>query len=199
MDRAFALVLAVFAAAAFFPLARPTSYNVTGALSPLFASFPYTVGEWEGKDLPPDEKAMEILETRNLITREYRRPDGQSLQLLLVASRRDRRVAHPPEVCYTASNYNIISSGMTSIDLGGQPVELKEFYAEYERDHQVRDHVLYVYKVGGRYTTNYYAQQLQFAFDQFTRQESEVLLIRVAGADSGALKAFLEQLLPLLS
>jgi hypothetical protein len=61
-----------------------------------------------GKDVPVDEKTYEILETRNVLSRIYENPKGEQIHLLLVGSRKDRRVAHPPEVCYLSYNFIIV-------------------------------------------------------------------------------------------
>ncbi|MCM8775341.1 MAG: EpsI family protein [Candidatus Omnitrophica bacterium] len=191
-------LVAILGLLAFFPLDMPSSFVIDEALSPLFESFPMNIGGWHGKDFPVDERTYEILETRNVLSRLYIHPDGREIHLFIVGSRRDRRVAHPPEVCYTGSNFVILNEADGSLKIGNKVLPVREFTAQNERNPSAREEVLYLYKIGDRYTTNYYAQQLRFALDRFTRKDSEVFLIRLAGRDKSVFKEFLEALLPLL-
>lgn len=182
-----------------FALARPSSFLVDTKLDAKFALVPMNFNGWRGVDHPVDEQTYEILETRNVLSRMYTDPAGKSVHLLLVSSEKDRRVAHPPEVCYISSNYAIVGEGEENIRRDDLSLRVKTFTAEHERDSNHREEVLYVYKVGNRFTTNYYAQQLQFAFDRLSRGNSRVLLIRIGGPDKTSLQKFFSVLLPHIS
>jgi len=80
-----------------FPLAMPSAITIQAEKSAFFKEFPLHIASWSGVDIPPDERTLEILETRNVLSREYWQSDGEKIHLLLVSSQRDRRVAHPPE------------------------------------------------------------------------------------------------------
>ncbi len=149
--------LAVLGLLCFFRLSLPSSLTVTDELSPFFQTFPMQIGKWEGEIIAPDERDLEILETRNVLSRNYKNDQGDALHLFLVSSKKDRRVAHPPEVCYISSNFNVMNAQEAQV--GEVPV--KTFTAVLERNADDRQEVLYLYKIGTRYTTNYYAQQLQ--------------------------------------
>jgi len=192
------IALPVIAVLAFFQVEMPSSLTIAEEKSPFFQQFPLEIGEWKGTDVAPDEKTLEILETRNVLTRFYETADKNGVHLLLVSSQKDRRVAHPPEVCYLGSNFSIMNERETTPAEHGGQFSVKEFEAIHERRPDKKEHVLYVYRVGDRFTTNYYAQQLQFAIDRFSKNESEVLLIRLAGSEREALHEFLSKLLPLL-
>lgn len=187
--------LAVLGLLCFFRLSLPSSLTVKDELSPFFQTFPMKIGNWEGEVIAPDERDLEILETRNVLSRNYKNDRGDLLHLFLVSSKKDRRVAHPPEVCYISSNFNVMNARETRI--GEVPV--KTFTAVQERNADDRQEVLYLYKIGTRYTTNYYAQQLQFALDSLSNESSEVLMIRLAGRDKSVLETFLKELLPVLN
>ena len=91
-----------------FPLTPPVAFHLDESKSPFFETFPAEIGEWRGEDAPVDERTYEILETRNVLSRNYKNPDGGVVHLLMVGSFKDRRVAHPPEVCYMSSNFVIV-------------------------------------------------------------------------------------------
>ena len=48
-------------------------------------AFPMKVGEWRGRELPITEKEYGILETRNLISREYIDRSGNKLYLFIIS------------------------------------------------------------------------------------------------------------------
>lgn len=197
-DKSYWTALVLFSGLAFFPLPLPSSFHMDQAKDPRFESVPFLVGDWKGKDVVLDERTYEILETRNVLSRVYERPSGETLHLLLVGSHRDRRVTHPPEVCYLGSNFSILNEKKSQIQTKQGMIPVKEFLARNEKNPQHQEHVLYVYRVGDRFTTNYYDQQLQFLWNRMRRHNSEVLLIRLAASDKARLQEFLNDLLPLL-
>lgn len=174
-----------------FPIAQPTSYKIDHTISPLFSAFPNAIGEWTGEDTKVDERTYEILETRNVLSRTYKNPAGDGVHLLLVGSHKDRRVAHPPEVCYLGSNFTITNEAESKLATEDAPLGIREFTAKSEKNPNYQEHVLYLYKVGDRFTTNYYAQQIQFALDRLSQKDSRVLLIRLAGSSRDRLLEFL--------
>ncbi|MDD4861200.1 MAG: EpsI family protein [Candidatus Omnitrophica bacterium] len=195
---AYLLTLLVLAVLCLFPLANPESFRIDETRSPLFLSFPGQIGNWTGQDVEVDERTYEILETRNVLSRVYKNTSGQTVHLLLVSSRKDRRVAHPPEVCYTTSNFSIAAENQRALQIGNQTIPVKEFIATNQRNAQNREHVLYFYKVGDEYTTNYYSQQLRFAIDRLTRKTSEILLIRLSSSDPAVFPEFLAGVLSVI-
>lgn len=192
-------MLLLLAGLSVFRLQPPSALTIQAEKSAYLTEFPLSIGGWQGSELPPDELAEQILETKNILNREYVNTDGGKVTLLMVVSKRDRRVAHPPEVCYTASNYNIMDRKEAELPAGGESYPVNLFRAVHERHPDYSQDVLYLYKVGNRYTTNYYAQQLQFAFDRLTRKESEVILIRISSSDAGAVQAFFKSLIPVIN
>ncbi len=182
-----------------FPLARPSSFSVDTKLDAKFAQIPMAFSGWRGTDHAVDERTYEILETRNVLSRLYTNSAGKTIHLLLVSSEKDRRVAHPPEVCYLSSHYTIMDEHEETINVAGRGFEVKKFIARSEKIPSYQEEVLYVYKVGDRFTTNYYAQQFQFAFDRLSRGNSRVLLIRLAGAEKTTLQKFFSDFLPHIS
>lgn len=180
LDKTYLLVLLFCLGLNFFPIAMPTAYHIDEIKSPLFKSFPYQLGDWKGKDTEVDERTYEILETRNVLSRAYEDSEGLRIHLLLVGSYKDRRVAHPPEVCYLSSNYVIMNETQKTLQADGKKFDVKSFLARNERFPDQQEDVIYVYKVGNELTTNYYSQQLKFAMDRLSKKSSDVLLIRMA-------------------
>ena len=114
---------------------------------------------------------------------------------MVVASDKDRRVAHPPEVCYISSHYSVLTEKSDTLRWKRGEIPVKEFVALDERNPTQKENVIYVYKVGNQFTNNYFNQQFKFAFDRMTMRESQILLIRASGADEQAVRSFFSKTL----
>lgn len=198
LPKSFFVVIATLAVLAMFPVAMPTSFHIDETKNPFFETFPTVLQDWKGTDAPVDRRTYEILETRNVLYRIYQNAKGEKVELLLVSSKKDRRVAHPPEVCFTGSHYVITDEKDRTFDWQGRKLPAREFIAKNEQDPRDVQSVLYFYKVGKTFTSNYYKQQLRFAVDRMTNRSSDVLLIRLSAARSETFPAFLDVLMKVL-
>ena len=198
LPKAYLVILLTLGALAFFPLAMPTSFHIDETRNPFFEKFPLLLGDWKGADSPVDQRTYEILETKNVLSRSYQNSKGERVHLLLVSSQKDRRVAHPPEVCFSGSNYVITDEKDSAYDLNREKIPAREFIAKNERDPRDVQSVLYFYKVGKTFTSNYYKQQLSFAMDRVANRSSDVLLIRLSAGSSKSFSHFLDVLMPVL-
>lgn len=140
-------------------------------------NFPYAIGEWQGKDLPVSEKEYAILETRNLIVREYVNPQGEKISLFIIYSETNRCVFHPPEVCFIGSGVKIVDKNRAEIPCAKGKICVNKMYAEKNNR---KDLVLYCYKAGKLYTDNFYLQQTVFALHQLLGKHISGATIRVA-------------------
>ena len=135
-------------------------------------SFPETVGEWSDKEIPITEKEYGILETRNVITREYDNLSLGKLMLFIIYSETNRSVFHPPDLC-------LVGGGLSVVDKTREPVTSagRTFYVNkmLMRKGDYGLLVLFCYKAGGLYTDSYYLQQAYLALHQ-------IFARRIAGA-----------------
>ena len=140
-------------------------------------AFPYKIGAWTGADLEVTEKEYDILETRNLISREYADGSGEKIFLFVIYSETNRMVFHPPEVC-------LIGSGVTIADKKNEGINFKqkEFFTNklYLQKDDARSIALYCYKSGNLYTENFYLQQVHFMLNQLLGKRSGGATIRVS-------------------
>ena len=158
-------------------------------------AFPMTVGEWKGKDLPITEKEYDILETRNLITREYTNPSGDKLYLLIIYSETNRSVFHPPEVCMIGSGLNITDKQVEKFDAGNNIFTTNKLFAEKGPFKEI---ILNSYKAGHTYTNNFYLQQAYLALHQIFGRNVPGATLRAsmaAGRDEHATLATLKEFL----
>lgn len=141
------------------------------------ANLPMKIHGWVGRDLPVEENAYEILETRNLILREYAK-DGHKVYLYIIYSMDNRKVSHPPEVCFEGSGVTIVRKQKVPLVLAGnRQITVNMLLVERKG---AMNAVIYWYKAGGAYTDNYLKQQLQIALNHLKFKKTPGALIRLS-------------------
>jgi len=141
--------------------------------------FPTSVGDWISEEIPITEDDYAILETRNAFTRKYKTPEGQSVNLFIVYSESNRKVSHPPEICYLGSGISVIDNTHSLITSEDQKEVIKanRLLLEHGRFHQV---AYYWFKVGDTFVSNYWKQQVMIVFNTLLGRPSSSALIRVS-------------------
>jgi len=141
------------------------------------SDFPMAIGAWQGKDLPVDERAYEILETRNLILREYAK-GNEKVYFYIIYSQDNRKVSHPPEVCFEGSGITIVKKDKVALELAdGSRILANELVVEKKGPTNL---VLYWYKAGNFYTDNYLKQQLSIALSRLRFKPTSSAMIRLS-------------------
>jgi EpsI family protein len=141
--------------------------------------FPKKVGSWVSVDLPIAEDVYAILETRNVFTRRYKNEDGRGAYLLLVYSENNRKVSHPPEICYTGSGVSILSNEPAYIEMNGlkKRIKVNRLFVEQGNTQQI---MYYWFKVGDTFTANYWKQQALIVWKTLLGQRASSALLRVS-------------------
>ncbi|VAX37403.1 hypothetical protein MNBD_UNCLBAC01-923 [hydrothermal vent metagenome] len=139
--------------------------------------FPKVIGEWISEEIPISDKDYEILETRNAFTRRYTHSQtGVEVYLFIIYSQNNRKVSHPPELCYTGSGATVLSKKPEIIG-SQQSIETVQVVVEYTHTQQVLN---YWFKVGESFTPSYWKQQLLIAVKTFTGKPASSALIRIS-------------------
>jgi len=139
-------------------------------------AFPQEIAGWKSEELPITDREYSLLETRNAFTRKYTNEQGNSVYLFVVYSQTNRKVVHPPEICYTGGGATFISNMHHGIDipsLGIQVVSNK--YLVEQGAH--RQYMCYWFKVGDTFTPNYLKGQALIAIKKLTGQPAGGALI----------------------
>jgi EpsI family protein len=138
------------------------------------STFPKEIGEWKGEDLPISERDYEILETRNLIMRDYKNSSGDSVYLYIIYSADNRRSLHPPEVCYTGGGSTILEKSVVPITAF---LRANQFIIELKDSKQL---VVYWFKAPNLDTYSYLKQQLKVMADRMLRKQTYGAMVRVS-------------------
>ncbi len=143
----------------------------------LVSKLPLQIGEWQGRDLPVEERAFEILETRNLVLREYAKGDTK-VYLYIIYSQDNRKVSHPPEVCFEGSGITIVNKDKIQLELvGGKNIFANKLLVEKDG---INNTIVYWYKAGEYHIDNYLKQQLRIALSRLQLKRTSGALIRIS-------------------
>ena len=101
--------------------------------------FPKVIGDWVSEDLPITDDEKAILETDNVFVRRYTNSIDEEVFLFVVYSKNNRKVSHPPEICYTGGGATILSNVLDSIPSGSQdlPINVHRLKVEKGRVMQI--------------------------------------------------------------
>lgn len=171
----FFLVVGLLALAAFVALSSYLPERFDTGSSVKMADFPMKIGSWTGKDVPLTARDYAILETKNLIMREYTDPAGRKVLLYIIYSEGNRKVAHPPEVCYTGGGATITEKGVFTISPAIRATRMITEFSEGGRQF-----VVYWFKAGNFNTDNYMAQQFRVAWRHTLGKKTSAAMIRVS-------------------
>lgn len=164
------LVLIVTAGISFFAY-MPAKFDDSSSVK--MADFPKTIGDWVSEDIPLKKREYELLETNNLIMRNYTNKNGDKVNLYIIYSQENRKVAHPPEICLQGGG--AIITNQTTLQITDS-IKATKIILEKNTS---RDLVAYWYKVGNLNTNIFLKQQLTMSINKLFGKKTSIALIRV--------------------
>lgn len=143
----------------------------------LASKVPLAIGAWHMVgERGPTEDEKRILETDAILTRTYSRGDGPNCDLSITFARDNRRVAHPPEICYKGAGWGVEEKEVLDLAIGGQPFYVNRLLLVRGNS---RLHVFYWFKAGPSNSASYLAMQWNIIRLHFTHRGSSSALLRV--------------------
>jgi EpsI family protein len=164
-----ALALTAAAAVATWRCARPRPSTAV----PFTASIEKAIGDWAGRDRSLTPRQYELLETRDILFREYARGGDLVLACVAVAGA-DGKAAHPPEICYRGQGWDVVEQRQAVHALAGRERKIDRLRV---RQDGVELLVWSWYRVGSDETPDWLEeQQLAFAATFAGRDDRAALL-----------------------
>lgn len=169
-------------------------------------NFPREIGEWTSEELKITDEEYAILETRNAFTRRYTHPgSGVQVDLLIVYSQNNRKVSHPPEICYTGNGATILHNEQAALPVSESRTVTANRLVMDLNDREYLSY--YWFKVGDSYTPNYWKQQILIALKTLSAKPASSALIRMSIVSAGddhqkteeEVKKFTRVMFPLLA
>lgn len=200
-NKNFVLITIILAAVAAFSILTYLPNKNASDKEAQMADFPKRIGEWEATDIPLSANDLAILETNNLIMREYKNVSTQDIiYLYIIYSAGNRKVVHPPEICYSGGGATIIEKSTVPVT---NTIQANKFTVE---DKDSRQLVSYWFRSGNFNTYNYMQQQLKMVINRTLRKKTSGAMIRVSTtikdnnqeAALSLIKSFCGQIQPIL-
>jgi EpsI family protein len=158
---------------------------------------------WTSTELPFSEEEMQILETRDYVSRTYRDGRDVPVDLCVVFSEDNRKGTHPPDICLEGAGYRILSRELRTVTEGGEPLTVCEIVTTGNTAATGAGsyfYFAYFYKCGDMFTPSFYKQQMQIVWNGLMRRNAAGALIRFSTpmsslADVDAARARTDRLL----
>jgi EpsI family protein len=174
----FAIVTLLLAGTALFLHALDHRPSVLTRTS--LASFPLSLTNWAGTDIPIPDETLKHLGTGEFLQRTYSDPaSGGAYVDLYVAYVPDQRAMfhHLPQVCLEGSGWSPVESGTTMVALPGDaPFSANRYLIAKGDDRQL---VLFWYSARGRRIASEDWMNVYLAFDSLRLNRSDNALIRM--------------------
>jgi len=139
--------------------------------------FPKQIDGWVSEELTITELEYAILETKNAFARQYT-SNGKSVTLFVVYSQNNRKVSHPPELCYSGSGFTILGHSMAK--LGSEQLGFIDVNRLLMEERNFKQVTFYWFKVGENFTPSYWQQQMLIAGKTLLGKPSSSALIRLS-------------------
>lgn len=157
--------------------------------------FPKQVGVWEqtGGDEKFDNETMAVLRASDYLLRNYRSPDGRTMNFYVgyYASQRDGATYHSPLNCLPGSGWTMKDPGKITISPEGREPFVANRYLIQNGDH--KELLIYWYQGRGRSTASEYWGKIYTVVDSVRLRRSDAAMVRIItpvhGPDADALAA----------
>jgi len=173
------------------------------------SEFPYQIGDWRGTPVPLPLRVREILGVDDYISREYRKSEGQVIELYVgyYACQEQDKLIHSPNNCFLGSGWQPVGGGIESLVLTEgttqRVIPVRQLYLRKGLDELL---VLYWYQTGDRYLTSDYYLKLQLIWGALISGKTNAAFIRFsAPVNNGDLrytlaleKDFIQLVIPVL-
>jgi len=170
------IVIALFGLAAILTTALSVTAR-TGGGSTILNTLPLTVHGFAGVELPVEQSTIGILETKNVLVRDYVSPEGVHVFLSIVYYPHYRVSFHLPEGCMQGRGSVIITKGNETFDIPKRktPVSMNSFILEQADGYE---HVLYYFVTGDLITASYPEMRFHLMTEHLKRKNTGAALVR---------------------
>ncbi len=141
-----------------------------------FRNLPLDIQGWRGRDLPVSQRNLNMLGRSRLLFRQYRKGDA-AVNLYLLESSYNRVSFHPPEYCFVGAKEVMLEKGLVFVP-GAE--EFGPAWRYLFRGGGGESLIYYWYSCGGKFTPNYYYQQLQVILNNLRKHPQPSFLLRLS-------------------
>jgi EpsI family protein len=197
------VVLLLAAAAALTTILTMTEATATAPAD--LERLPLEIGDFVGADIPVEQEVKDILETPNVLMRDYVSRDGVRVALAIVYYEQYRVYFHMPEGCMVGRGSLIVANEKENIHAGtnAPPLEANKLVL---KKHDGSEYVYYFFVSGDLVTPSYPLMRLHLMMEHLRRRRTGTAMVRFstrtteqdARKQLARLKEFISQFSPLL-
>jgi len=205
MNRRFLIVAVLIGATAAAVTWLNLTVKVTTA-SDQILHLPKQVGRYIGVDLPVEQRIVDILETPNILMRDYIGPDKSRISVAIVYYPQYRVYFHMPEGCMAGSGSVLLSKGQERVDVPGwnpQSAVANKLVFEQRTGNEI---ALYFFESGSMVTPQYTKMRWHMMKNHIMRRQTGAALVRFSIRTNNGdtqhalevLKEFMGRFIPIL-
>jgi len=144
-------------------------------------TFPEAIGTWQkaGNDQVIDEETMKVLRASDYLSRDFRKPDGQTANLYVgyYATQRSGATYHSPLNCLPGSGWTLSEPAKANVALPDGTTFVANKYVIQNGDY--RSLMLYWYQGRGRNVASEYWGKVYTVLDSVRLRRSDGAMVRV--------------------
>ena len=140
---------------------------------------PYEIGSWKGTDIPMSPDVYEILDTKDILFREYRDESDYPVVVAVVCSKSNRDSFHPPEICYIGAGFHLMEKKVETL-FSNDESAMTVTRLNLKSDDNFWITAWYWFMVGDKSGASYYWQQLSLLRNIFSKKSFRGALVRVS-------------------
>lgn len=170
------LTILLAATAAHYSIEMSQASAIERSVTDYAFEMPTRIGQYTqyGDDLEVDERTKEVLQTSNILMRNYVGPHGWPVQLSIVHAGATRRSLHFPEVCIVGAGWEVREQNTVPVGILFEARQLVLVKGDQ------REAVLYWFKTGDKLTGNFFLNAFNWVQNQVTMGDSTSAMIRVS-------------------
>lgn len=170
--------------AVFLPVRYYAARAAAAALPQVDVSrLPRTIGRWVAVDVPMEQKVRDILETDEVLLRQYSDGAGRSVGVAIVYYADSERVAlHLPESCLMGHGSRLSGRQPETIAVRGGHVPAMKLVIERG---SARDFVIYYFQSGRYHTASYLDFRVRMLLNRLSGKQAGCSLVRFSASIPG--------------
>jgi len=205
MNKRCRLVLVLLCVTAVVTILLNVTVKSTAASKPVL-QLPVEVGAYIGQDLPVERRVMDLLETSNIVMRNYVGPNRVNISVAIVYYPQYRVYFHMPEGCMAGRGSILVTKEKEQIDVPGSDrpsIEANKLVFDQSAGREV---ALYFFESGPMITSSYTRMRWYLMRNHILRRRTGAALVRfsIRSTDEdtqeelAVLKKFVGQFVPIL-
>lgn len=151
------------------------SAEIDAGIDQRVVNLPKELGEYKSKDVELDERIYDILETKNVVMRNYFKDDEPPILFYLIFSKKTHKTSDPPENCLQGEGRAIVSKEL--VDLPGLDCSVNKLLVEKSGN---KDLYLYWFIAGNEFFDNYVGQRLKLIMSYLRRNPQSGGQVRIS-------------------